>query len=151
MAARETSGSARLEAGELPQQAVARLDLQIAHLPLPLGGQVDRAATAVARVDAALEHAALLEVVEQSDHRARVHACERCQLLLGDPGALRDDGHQPELARVEAVRLEDGDEAMPRLLAEIAEEEPGVPRQLLWGRVCVEHSHSTLTCSANRL
>src|SRR4051812_37349739 len=169
MAAREPSRSALIEPGELPQKRVqsgalvlvqrahehvgrlARFALEDPDLTRPFLGEVDRAATPVGRVHATLGDAARLEVVEQRDHRARVHAGQRREVLLRDPRALRDDRDQSELTRMEAVGLEQRKEVAPRFLAQVAQQEAGVSRELFRWQVRVEHGHPTLTCSANRL
>src|SRR5215212_1079822 len=148
MAARETSGSGVVEPGELPQKRVqlgpfrglerrqellrglARLTLEHPHLPLAFLGQVERLPAPVLGVHAALCESALLEVVEDRDHRARVDAPKRREVLLRDPGALGNDGHEAKLPRVEAVGLELCDEAPARLLAEVSEQKARVAREL---------------------
>src|SRR4051812_33222885 len=119
MAARETSGSRLVEPGELSQKSVqgrafvlvqrphehvrglAGLALEDPDLARSLLCQMDGATTTVGWIDTALGDAARLEVVEQRDHRARIHACQRGEILLGDSGPLRDDRDQAELARLE--------------------------------------------------
>src|SRR4051812_25140004 len=92
----------------------------------------------VVRIDTSFGNASSLEIVEQRDHRAGVHARQRCEFLLRDPRALRHDRHQAELARMKAMRLQQRDEAAPRFLAEVTQEKAGVPRELFGWLIRIE-------------
>src|SRR4051794_36937870 len=102
-------------------------------------------ASPVLGIDTPLCDPATLELVHQRDHRAGIDACQRCQLLLRDARALRQYRHEAELARVKPKRLEHRDEAAPRFLTEVAQEEARVSQEFLGWPVGMEHGHITLT------
>lgn len=91
--------------------------------------EVHRVGAAVAGVAPALHEPALLELVDQPDHRVAMDPHSVGELLLALPVARRKQGEQPEVRAAKVERPEPLGEALGAVEAELGQQEPGTPSQ----------------------